>query len=169
MKNRMYFSELVINKIEEFSLRNDKFSAWDITQACRNACIADNSLELLDCPKFWDDEANTMLYNVQHDRVKALVHQFMTYVTNYEQIDTGKYIQYRPLSGLGATIDAALKINDAISSAALDWRDTKPKTPAYVFKGPAPTQTFNKPVVPTASLTPEDTVVGILKKAGLLY
>lgn len=150
--NRQYFSEVVLDTVQANIRTQESFSAWDITKQVRQFIENDDfPTEVLDCPLM----DNGSRYNIQHDRVKALVHQYMNAVLdhlNYDSVDTGKYIEYRYVDPDKWADDSDEDLDDTIAdfddsvceelecgncscsntkpppltTASADWRDTKP-------------------------------------------
>lgn len=92
----MYLHEAIIEEIECLIEEGEPFSAWDVTQGVREA-VLDADVE--DCASF-TDKLGDERYNVEHSRVKSLVH---LYLKNYDpnrvqQAHGPKYIVYTPVA-----------------------------------------------------------------------
>lgn len=94
----MYLHELIIEDVEALIEEGEPFSAWDVTQGVRANLDVDPTQSISDCPSFTDKFGETK-YNVEHTRVKSLVH---LYLKNYnpnkvQQAHGPKYIIYTPV------------------------------------------------------------------------
>lgn len=170
--NRQYFSEVVLDTVQANMRTQESFSAWDITKQVRD--YIDNSeypTEIIDCPLM----DNGSQYNVQHDRVKALVHQYMNALlehSNYDSRDTGKYIEYRYIDPDDFTceVDEDLKSTNDICDSNCDNcpcsmdKDTKPNSAVdYQLDS-----WFTQQKQLTDSKTDITDALDILKKYGLI-
>lgn len=93
-----YLHEIIIEGIETLIAEGEPFSAWDVTQWVRNCLNTLYPDDISDCPSFTDKDGDER-YNVEHNRVKNLVHLFLkNYNPNkIQQAHGPKYITYTPV------------------------------------------------------------------------
>ncbi len=94
----MYLHEIIIEAVEILIHEGEPFSAWDVTQWVRDCLLDYLPGDISDCPSFTDKEGDER-YNVEHSRVKNLVH---LYLRNYnpnriQQAHGPKFITYTPV------------------------------------------------------------------------
>lgn len=96
---KCYLHEIIIEAVEVLIKEGEPFSAWDVTQWVRKSLLDYFPGDINDCTSFTNKEGDER-YNVEHSRVKTLVH---LYLKNYnpnkiQQTHGSKYITYTPVN-----------------------------------------------------------------------
>lgn len=149
----MYLHEAIIEEIEFLIEEGEPFSAWDVTQGVR-AELLEEQTDIVDCPSF-TDKLGEEVYNVEHSRVKSLVH---LYLKNYnpnkiQQAHGPKYITYTPVTVQDSipAYDPWGWLNNPVVVGGDFLDESIGKSPNVTFSPVAPNGTIAPPPVKTTT------------------